>query len=50
MVWLQGGLTHSVAELVIKAPGGIIYEPDERALAIGRPFAWWSFLLALDWS
>jgi uncharacterized membrane protein YdbT with pleckstrin-like domain len=37
-----------VAEPVIKAPGGIIYEPGERVLAVGRPFAWWSFLLALD--
>lgn len=29
------------------APGGIIYEPGERVLAVGRPFAWWTFLLAL---
>jgi uncharacterized membrane protein YdbT with pleckstrin-like domain len=37
-----------VVDPVIKAPGGIIYEPGERVLAVGRPFAWWSFLLALD--
>lgn len=37
-----------MTEPVIKAPGGIIYEPGERVLAVGRPFAWWSFLLALD--
>ena len=30
------------------APGGIIYEPGERVLAVGRPFAWWTLLLALD--
>lgn len=37
-----------MAEPAIKAPGGIIYEPGELTLAVGRPFAWWSFLLALD--
>jgi len=37
-----------VSETPLKAPGGIIYEPGERVLAVGRPFAWWSFLLALD--
>ena len=31
----------------MKMPGGIIYEPGERVLAVGRPFAWWIFLLAL---
>lgn len=30
------------------APRGIIYEPGERVLAVGRPFAWWALLLALD--
>ena len=30
------------------APGGIIYEPGERVLAVGRPFAGWTFLLAFD--
>jgi len=30
------------------APGGIIYEPGERVLAVGRPFACWTFLLAFD--
>lgn len=29
------------------APGGIIYEPGERVLAVGRPFAWWVLLVAL---
>ena len=28
-------------------PGGIIYEPGERVLAVGRPFAWWVLLVAL---
>ena len=37
-----------MSETPPKAPGGIIYEPGERVLAVGRPFAWWSFLLALD--
>ena len=29
-------------------PGGIIYEPGERVLAVGRPFAWWVLLVALE--
>ena len=32
----------------VVAPRGIIYEPGERVLAVGRPFAWWAVLLALD--
>jgi uncharacterized membrane protein YdbT with pleckstrin-like domain len=36
-----------VPETALKAPGGIIYEPGERTLAIGRPFAWWALLLVL---
>lgn len=31
----------------VNAPGGIIYEPGERVLAVGRPFAWWVLLVAL---
>jgi uncharacterized membrane protein YdbT with pleckstrin-like domain len=31
----------------VAAPGGIIYEPGERTLAVGRPFAWWVPLLVL---
>jgi uncharacterized membrane protein YdbT with pleckstrin-like domain len=30
------------------APGGIIYEPGERVLAVGRPFAWWVLFVALE--
>lgn len=30
------------------APGGIIYEPGERVLAVGRPFAWWVLLLIVE--
>jgi len=30
------------------APGGIIYEPGERVLAVGRPFAWWVLLVGLE--
>ena len=30
------------------APGGIIYEPGERVLAVGRPFAWWILLVGLE--
>ena len=30
------------------APGGIIYEPAERVLAVGRPFAWWILLVGLE--
>lgn len=37
-----------MAQTPLKAPGGIIYEPGEHALAVGRPFAWWAVLLALD--
>lgn len=32
----------------IQAPGGIIYEPGERVLAVGRPFAWWVLLVCLE--
>jgi len=37
-----------VSESSIAAPRGIIYEPGERVLAVGRPFAWWVVLLGLD--
>ena len=37
-----------MTEAGVAAPGGIIYEPGERVLAVGRPFAWWTLLLALD--
>ena len=30
-----------MSETPIAAPRGIIYEPGERVLAVGRPFAWW---------
>ena len=30
-----------------QTPSGIIYEPGERVLAVGRPFAWWVLLLGL---
>jgi uncharacterized membrane protein YdbT with pleckstrin-like domain len=36
-----------VSETPLKAPGGIIYEPGERTLAVGRPFAWWVLLLVI---
>ena len=36
-----------MTEAAVQAPGGIIYEPGERVLAVGRPFAWWVVLLAL---
>ena len=32
----------------VHAPGGIIYEPGERVLAVGRPFAWWVLLVVLE--
>jgi len=32
----------------VPAPRGIIYEPGERVLAVGRQFAWWAVLLAMD--
>ena len=32
----------------IQAPGGIIYEPGERVLAVGRPFAWWVLLVGAE--
>jgi uncharacterized membrane protein YdbT with pleckstrin-like domain len=31
----------------VRTPGGIIYEPGERVLAVGRPFAWWILLVVL---
>ena len=37
-----------MTEAAVRAPGGIIYEPGEKVLAVGRPFAWWTVLLALD--
>ena len=37
-----------MTEPAIHAPGGIIYEPGERVLAIGRPFAWWVLLVGLE--
>lgn len=37
-----------MSERSVAAPRGIIYEPGERVLAVGRPFAWWGLLLALD--
>ena len=36
-----------MSETPLKAPGGIIYEPGERAVADGRPFAWWVPLLLI---
>ena len=36
-----------MTQTAVHAPGGIIYEPGERVLAVGRPFAWWVFLLVL---
>ncbi len=30
------------------APRGIIYEPGERVLSVGRPFAWWVLLVGLE--
>jgi uncharacterized membrane protein YdbT with pleckstrin-like domain len=36
-----------VTERAIPSPSGIIYEPGERTLAVGRPFAWWILLLVL---
>ena len=32
----------------VHPPGGIIYEPGERVLAVGRPFAWWVLLAGLE--
>jgi uncharacterized membrane protein YdbT with pleckstrin-like domain len=37
-----------VSETPLKAPGGIIYEPGERILAVGRPFAWWVLFVIVD--
>jgi uncharacterized membrane protein YdbT with pleckstrin-like domain len=37
-----------MAETGMHAPGGIIYEPGERVLAVGRPFAWWILLVGLE--
>ena len=36
-----------MTQTVVHAPGGIIYEPGEQVLAVGRPFAWWVLLLLL---
>lgn len=37
-----------MTEPATHAPGGIIYEPGERVLAVGRPFAWWVLLVGLE--
>ena len=37
-----------MTEPAIHAPGGIVYEPGERVLALGRPFAWWVLLAGLE--
>jgi len=37
-----------MSETTVHAPGGIIYEPGERILAVGRPFAWWVLLVMLE--
>jgi uncharacterized membrane protein YdbT with pleckstrin-like domain len=37
-----------MSERPVHAPGGIIYEPGERVLAVGRPFAWWVLLAGLE--
>src|SRR2546423_7302033 len=36
-----------MTESALRAPGGIIYEPGERMVGVGRPFAWWVLLLAV---
>ena len=36
-----------MAEPALQPPRGIIYEPGERVVAVGRPFAWWVLLLGL---
>jgi len=37
-----------MSEHPVHAPGGIIYEPGERVLAVGRPFAWWVLVGVLE--
>ena len=37
-----------MTEPAVHAPGGIVYEPGERVLAVGRPFAWWVLLVILE--
>jgi len=37
-----------MTETAVHTPGGIIYEPGERVLAVGRPFAWWVLLVGLE--
>ena len=37
-----------MTEPALHAPGGIVYEPGERVLALGRPFAWWVLLVGLE--
>lgn len=39
--------SHAAGGTSVKGPGGITYEPGERVLAVGRPFAWWTLLVAL---
>ena len=37
-----------MTEAAVPAPSGTIYEPGERVVAVGRPFAWWVVLLGVD--
>lgn len=37
-----------MSDPTIQAPGGIIYEPGGRVLAVGRPFAWWVLLVGAE--
>jgi uncharacterized membrane protein YdbT with pleckstrin-like domain len=37
-----------VAKAPLTAPRGIIYEPGELVLAVGRPFAWWVLLVGIE--
>lgn len=37
-----------MAQAAPTAPRDVIYEPGERVLAVGRPFAWWILLVLLE--
>lgn len=37
-----------MADPGVRAPKDVIFEPGERVIAVGRPFAWWVLLVGLE--
>ncbi|HVR88728.1 MAG TPA: hypothetical protein VHG53_04185 [Candidatus Limnocylindria bacterium] len=37
-----------MADRALSAPKDVVYEPGERVIAVGRPFAWWVALVGVE--